>query len=128
MTDFLEESLDVRPVETDAIVSEAWAAYAELLAALRIATHLHADPSILDTALELLLRIGESWTVAWGRDTAIPQRLPFGKRSEIDLVATLLSIAAYTYPHEISFGPLLDAFLQSTRLAPPDPHPVFSQS
>ena len=125
MTDFLEESTDVLPIETDAVAAEAWAAYADLLAALRTATHLDADPSILDAALDMMLRIGESWAAAWGRESRIPKRLPFGSRSEIDLVATLLSVAAYTHPHFATFEPLHEAFLQSTRLAPPDPHPVF---
>ena len=125
MTDFLEESTDVLPIATDTVATEAWAAYADLLAALRTATHLDADLSILDTALDMMLRIGESWAVAWGRESSVPKRLPFGSRSEIDLVATLLSVAAYTHPHFATFVPLHEAFLQSTRLSPPDPHPVF---
>lgn len=125
MTDFLEESTDVLPVETDTVAAEAWAAYADLLEALRTATHLDADPSIIDTALEMMLRIGESWAAAWGRKSMEPKRLPFGRRSEIDLVATLMSVAAYTHPQFSTFAPLHEAFLLSTRLAPPDPHPVF---
>lgn len=125
MTDFLEESTDVLPIVTDRVATEAWAAYADLLAALRAATHLDADPSILDAALDMMLRIGESWAVAWGRESKITNRLPFGSRSEIDLVATLLSVAAYTHPQLTILEPLHEAFLQSTRLAPPDPHPVF---
>lgn len=126
MTDFLEESTDVLPVETDTVAAEAWGAYADLLAALRAATHFDADLTTLDLALEYLLRIGEAWVAAWGRASQLRTRLPFGRRSEVDLVATLLSLAAYTHPQLATFAPLQEAFLQSTRLAPPDPHPLFA--
>lgn len=126
MTDFLEESNDLGSVETDIVAVEAWSAYADLLATLRAATHFDSDHSTLDLALEYLLRIGEAWVAAWGRTAQPRTRLPFGRRSEVDLVATLLSLAAYTHPHFATFAPLQEAFLQSTRLAPPDPHPLFA--
>lgn len=99
--------------EWDQIVTDSWAAYENLLTALQNSIHYETSADTIEIALEALFKIGEVWTVH--SRFQLSNRLPFSKQSEIDLIATLMSLASYSSPAEDLFIQLQQAFLETTQ-------------
>ena len=114
MTEYAELPGSLSVPELERLNGEARQAYVELLDALRAAIHLNEGAETVSSALESLMIIAECWAVARASSESEPFGLPFSRQSEIDLVATLLGLASYSFPFDDSFAPLREAFLETT--------------
>jgi hypothetical protein len=123
MTD-LAPDVDALPAPARSDGAEAaWAAYADLLGLLRGTIHLDGPADPVDAAIERLFAIAEAWAAAAepGSDDA----LPYSRRSEVDLVSTLLAVASYS-PGGRDFRRLAEAFVEAVESIPSRPRMNFA--
>ncbi|MFO0936707.1 MAG: hypothetical protein U0798_09370 [Gemmataceae bacterium] len=93
---------------------DAQRAFVDLLNTLCGAIHLNEHQDVLPQVIDSLMTIAECSAVAQETDPEDLRNIPFSRSSEIDLVETLLGVAAYTCPLEDNLAELRSAFLDAT--------------
>lgn len=106
-------SSDSQNNQANLLVNEAWSNYSDLVNALRRSIHLE-DESV-DIVIQSLFKIGGIWAQFSLSEPEIQDSvrfrslLPFADQTQIDMVRTLLGIAAYS-ENDSSFSELQIAF------------------